>query len=296
MAKDVSVPAFVGPFGDRPPIALTIAGSDSGGGAGIQADLKTFTVLGCFGTSVLTAITAQNTLGVQAAEALEPSLVLQQMRSVMSDIGADAAKTGMLANAAVVEAVAQGVRELGIRPLVIDPVMMAKGGEPLLAPEARTALVEELLPLATVITPNIPEAEALTGLRIGSLDEMREAVRRLHGLGPAWVVVKGGHRTGPEAVDVVFDGTRFHELRAPRIDSDRTHGTGCTFSSAITAYLAHGLPVLDALRRAKTFVTRAIETAPRIGGGHGPTNHLWPMGTTRLPGSAVEAKRGPAGA
>lgn len=263
----------------RPPIALTIAGSDSGGGAGIQADLKSFTVLGCYGASVLTAVTAQNTLGVHVAHALEPALVLEQMRSVLTDIGADAAKTGMLANAGVIEAVARGVREFGLSPLVVDPVMVAKGGAPLLADEAREALVRLLFPLTTVLTPNIPEAEALTGLKIDSVREMQEAARRLHDLGPTWVVVKGGHRPGPEAVDLVFDGRRFHQLRAGRIESDRTHGTGCTFSAAITAYLARGLPVLEALERAKGFVTRAIETAPAIGAGHGPTNHLWPLGS-----------------
>lgn len=267
-----AAPATASP---RPPIALTIAGSDSGGGAGIQADLKTFTVLGCYGTSVLTAVTAQNTLGVQEAVALDPSLVRQQMDSVLSDIGADAAKTGMLANAGVVEAVADRVRAYALSPLVIDPVMVAKGGAPLLAPEAREALVRLLFPLATVITPNIPEAEALTGLTLDSTETVQEAARRLHEMGPAWVVVKGGHRPGPDAVDVVYDGKEFHYLRRPRLNSFRTHGTGCTFSAAITAGLAHGRPVLEALRLAKTFVTRAIQTAPPIGRGHGPTNHLW---------------------
>lgn len=180
----------------RPPIALTIAGSDSGGGAGIQADLKTFTVLRCYGMSVVTAITAQNTLGVQASSALDPELVRQQMDSVLGDIGADAAKTGMLANAGVVEAVADGVRAHGLSPLVVDPVMVAKGGAPLLAPEAREAVIRLLLPLATVITPNLPEAEALTGLRLETPEAVREAARRLHDLGPAWVVMKSGHRPG----------------------------------------------------------------------------------------------------
>lgn len=274
-------PATAGP---RPPIALTIAGSDSGGGAGIQADLKTFTVLGCYGASVLTAVTAQNTLGVQGAVALEPSFVRQQMDSVLSDIGADAAKTGMLANASIVEAVADRVRAHGLSPLVIDPVMVAKGGAPLLAPEAREALVRLLFPLATVITPNIPEAEALTGMTLDSTEAMEEAARRLHGMGPAWVVIKGGHRAGPEAIDVVYDGQEFHYLRAPRLESSRTHGTGCTYSAAITAALAKRRPVLEALQLAKAFVTRAIETAPPIGGGHGPTNHLWPLGRGGGPG------------
>lgn len=266
----------------RPPIALTIAGSDSGGGAGIQADLKTFTVLGCYGATVVTAITAQNTLGVQEASALEPALVRQQMDSVLTDIGADAAKTGMLANADVVEAVAAGVRAHNLAPLVVDPVMVAKGGAHLLAAEAREALVRLLLPLATVITPNLPEAEALTGLTIDSPQSVHEAARRLHGMGPAWVVVKGGHRPGPEAVDVVYDGQSFHYLSAPRVASSRTHGTGCTYSAAVAAYLAQGRPVLESLRLAKTFVTRAIQSAPLIGRGHGPTNHLWPLGEPDL--------------
>ena len=270
----------------RPPIALTIAGSDSGGGAGIQADLKTFTVLRCYGISVVTAITAQNTLGVQASSALDPELVRQQMDSVLGDIGAAAAKTGMLANAGVVEAVADGVRAHGLSPLVVDPVMVAKGGAPLLAPEAREAVIRLLLPLATVITPNLPEAEALTGLRLETPEAVREAARRLHDLGPAWVVMKGGHRPGPVAVDVVYDGQSFHELRAPRMETTRTHGTGCTFAAAITAFLAQGRPVLEAIQLAKTFVTRAIETAPAIGEGHGPTNHLWPLAEPGWPPSA----------
>lgn len=253
--------------------ALTIAGSDSGGGAGIQADLKTFASLGVYGCSALTAITAQNTLGVRGYESVSPALVSQQIDAVMEDIGADAAKTGMLADAAIVAAVADRARHWQLR-LVVDPVMIAKGGDALLQPEAVAALRDELLPLAEVVTPNLPEAEALTGIQIATLDDMREAARAMRGLGPRHVVVKGGHREA-QPVDVYFDGERFVELWAERIPTQHTHGTGCTFSSAIAAYLALGRSVEDAVTGAKTFITQAIRYAPGIGHGHGPVEHFW---------------------
>ena len=255
------------------PRALTIAGSDSGGGAGIQADLKTFAALGVYGLSALTAITAQNTQGVRAAQELPPELVEAQIEAVLEDIGADAAKTGMLASSAIIEVVARCVSRWNLR-LVVDPVMVAKGGDPLLQPEAITTLSSVLLPLAEVVTPNLLEAEALTGQRVETLDDMRAAARAIAALGPRHVVVKGGHRAA-DPVDVYFDGKRFAELRAERISTRHTHGTGCTFSAAITALLARGYTVPEAIAEAKTYITGAIRYAPGIGHGHGPVAHFW---------------------
>ncbi|MSQ26276.1 MAG: bifunctional hydroxymethylpyrimidine kinase/phosphomethylpyrimidine kinase [Dehalococcoidia bacterium] len=255
--------------------ALTIAGSDSGGGAGVQADLKTFMAFGVHGMSAVTAVTAQNTLGVQAAQELPVGLIEQQIRSVTSDIGVDAVKTGMLSSTAIVAAVGALVRELRLTRLVVDPVMMAKGGHPLLAEDARQAVLDQLLPQAMVATPNLPEAEALTGMQVRSVQEMRAAAVLLHERGARWVVVKGGHlRAEEDAVDVVYDGREFTELRAPRTPTRNTHGTGCTFSAAICAGLAKGYPPLNAIRLAKEYVTQAIATGPRLGQGHGPVNHL----------------------
>jgi hydroxymethylpyrimidine/phosphomethylpyrimidine kinase len=257
------------------PRALTIAGSDSGGGAGIQADLKTFTAFGVYGTSVLTAVTAQNTVGVFGVEELPPAFIAAQLDAVLGDIGTDAAKTGMLANAAIVSLVTEKAREHRIPNLVVDPVMMAKSGDALLAEEAQSAVRDLLLPVAFVVTPNAPEAEVLTGVRVDSLPAMREAATRLHAMGVRWAVVKGGHLPlEGEAVDVVYDGRTFTELRSPRFPTKNTHGTGCTFSAAIAAGLARGMEPLDAIRRAKAYVSRAIESSLAIGGGHGPTNHL----------------------
>jgi hydroxymethylpyrimidine/phosphomethylpyrimidine kinase len=255
------------------PRALTIAGSDSGGGAGIQADLKTFAALGVYGLSALTAITAQNTQGVRAAQDLPPELVEAQIDAVLEDIGANAAKTGMLSNARIIEAVARSVTRWHLR-LVIDPVMIAKGGDPLLQPEAIQTLSTVLLPLAEVITPNLPEAEVLTGTRVETLDEMRTAAQAIYALGPRHVVVKGGHRAA-DPVDVYFDGKRFFELRTERIETRHTHGTGCTFSAAITAFIARGLPVNGAIASAKNYITEAIRHAPGLGNGHGPVGHFW---------------------
>ena len=255
------------------PRALTIAGSDSGGGAGIQADLKTFAALGVYGLSALTAITAQNTQGVRAAQELPAELVEAQIEAVLEDIGADAAKTGMLANSAIIEVVARCVSRWNLR-LVVDPVMVAKGGDPLLQPEAITTLSSVLLPLAEVVTPNLLEAEALTGKRVETLDDMRAAAQAIAALGPRHVVVKGGHRAA-DPVDVYFDGKRFAELRAERISTRHTHGTGCTFSAAIAAFMARGLPVDAAISAAKNYITEAIRHAPGLGSGHGPVGHFW---------------------
>ncbi len=255
--------------------ALTIAGSDSGGGAGIQADLKTFSAFGVYGMSAVTALTAQNTVGVQGIFDIAPDFVRKQIESVMTDIGTDAAKTGMLSNAAIVRTVAEAVRTFRVPNLVVDPVMVAKSGDPLLSEDARQAIREELLPLATVITPNIFEAEALLSRRIEGLSAMQEAARDLRKIGCRWVVVKGGQPgIEPQAIDVVYDGKEFVLLKSPRLASRNTHGSGCTFASAIAAGLAKGAEPLAAIRRAKDFITEAIRTGSLIGEGHSPPNHL----------------------
>jgi len=255
------------------PTALTIAGSDSGGGAGIQADLKTFAALGVYGLSALTAVTAQNTEEVRAVLELPPQLVEAQIDAVLEDIGANAAKTGMLSSATIIQAVARCVARWHLR-LVVDPVMVAKGGDSLLQPEAISTLITDLLPLAEVVTPNVPEAERLTGRRIQTRDEMRVAAQAIAELGPHHVIVKGGHSVG-EPVDVYFDSQQFIELHAERIQTHHTHGTGCTFSAAITAFIARGLPVQEAVRQAKTYITGSIQHAPGLGKGHGPVDHFW---------------------
>jgi hydroxymethylpyrimidine/phosphomethylpyrimidine kinase len=256
--------------------ALTIAGSDSGGGAGIQADLKTFSAHGVFGMSAITALTAQNTVGVQGVFEIPPEFVGRQIDSVVQDIGTDVVKTGMLSNAAIVAMVAAKITEYRLAPLVVDPVMVAKGGDPLLKPEARDSLIKLLLPLATVLTPNIPEAEVLCGFEIASLEDMRAAARVISALGPKAVVVKGGHFVDPEeSRDILFDGKDFEEFFTPRISSKNTHGTGCTFASAIAASLALGLSVHEAVRNAKEYVTRIIQASVNLhlGRGFGPMNH-----------------------
>lgn len=258
--------------------ALTIAGSDSGGGAGIQADLKTFAAFGVYGTSAITAITAQNTRGVTSAQAMDPALVVAQIEAVASDFVLAATKIGMLANTAIIEAVADGITRLSLPAVVLDPVMIAKGGDHLLEASAVAALRHTLIPLATVLTPNVPEAEVLTGIAIASVADQREAAARLIGLGARIVVVKGGHLSGRapwRSTDVWHDGSRFIELDAERIDTPHTHGTGCTFSSAIAACLALGADPEDAARRAKAYVTDAIRHAPGLGHGHGPLHHFW---------------------
>ncbi|MDM7324638.1 MAG: bifunctional hydroxymethylpyrimidine kinase/phosphomethylpyrimidine kinase [Thermus sp.] len=255
-------------------VALTIAGSDSGGGAGIQADLKTFSRFGVYGTSALTLVTAQNTLGVQRVELLPPDLVYRQIQSVAEDFPIHAAKTGALGSAAIVEAVAQALEGYGIGPLVVDPVMVAKGGDPLLAPEAVQALKERLFPLATLITPNRLEAEALLGRPIPTLADAEEAAKDLLLLGPKAVLLKGGHLPGEEAVDLLATQEGLQAFRAPRIPTQNTHGTGCTLSAAIAALLALGKPLEEAVAEAKAYLTRALARAPGLGHGHGPLNHL----------------------
>jgi hydroxymethylpyrimidine/phosphomethylpyrimidine kinase len=252
--------------------ALTIAGSDSGGGAGIQADLKTFMALDVYGTNVITAVTAQNTLGVQGVVELPIEFVAQQFDSVLSDIGAHAAKTGMLSSIPLVQIVSQKIQEYHIRQLVVDPVMVAKGGHPLLREEARRALVELLLPLALVVTPNLHEAGLLAHMEVRNRLDMEEAARRIKKLGPSYVLVKGGHLEDA-ACDLLFDGHTFRAYQAPKLDTVCTHGAGCTFSAAITAGLAKSLTVEDAVSTAKTFVSRTMAAGVLIGQGHAPLNH-----------------------
>ena len=254
------------------PRVLTIAGSDSGGGAGIQADLKTITALGGFGTSAITALTAQNTCGVSRVLPVEPDFVVEQIDVVMDDIGADAAKTGMLANCAVIEAVADCVRRRGVRPLVVDPVMVAESGARLLEEDAESAMRDLMLPLAEVVTPNLQEAEVLAGLRVEDVDSMKEAARRLHACGSRRVLVKGGHLPG-EPVDVLFDGRDFREVRRPRVDTPNRHGTGCTYSAAIATGLAYGLDVPAAVEWARDALQAGLEGALRVGRGSGPLGH-----------------------
>lgn len=255
--------------------ALTIAGSDSGGGAGIQADLKTFAAHGVYGTSAITAVTAQNTLGVTGWQALPADLVTAQIEAVAADIPPAAVKVGMLANAAIVEAVAAAIASLDLPHVVLDPVMVAKGGGRLLEADAVHALRTELLPRAHIVTPNVPEAEVLAGMPIGDVVQMRAAARRILDLGPRLVLVKGGHLDGPESVDVVASAHEVFELRRPRIATRSTHGTGCTLSSAIAAHLARGAAERRAIEGAREYLDGAIRHAPAIGKGHGPLGHFW---------------------
>lgn len=254
--------------------ALTIAGSDSGGGAGIQADLKTFCSLRVYGATAITAVTAQNTLDVYGVDYVTPALVAQQIDAVLSDIGAQACKTGMLGTVAIVRTVAERLRAHRVPNLVVDPVMVAKGGARLLQDDAVQALLDELLPQALIVTPNITETEVMTGVVVKCEDDMLHAAALLLKTGVACVVVKGGHLEG-DATDLVYRKEGHHFLRGPRITTTCTHGTGCTFSAAITAYLARGLAPLDAIKCAKTYITQAIITARAIGHGHAPTNHFW---------------------
>ena len=255
------------------PKALTIAGSDSGGGAGIQADLKTFSAFRVFGMSVLTAVTAQNSVGVQAVFNLPPDFVAQQIDSVLSDFGADAVKIGMLSTAPIVASVADRLRAHAQTSVVLDPVMIAKSGDALLQPDARAALVKEMLPLAYVVTPNLHEAGAIAGMSVTTEHDMEEAARRIHALGPRYVLVKGGHLTD-SATDILWDGKSLTRFPGPRLASTSTHGTGCTFSSAIAAGLARRQPLGDAVRAAKAYVTAAIREGWQIGRGVGALKHF----------------------
>ena len=250
---------------------LTIAGSDSGGGAGIQADLKTITVLGGFGMSVITALTAQNTVGVSGIQAVPPAFIEQQLDAVLSDIGADAAKTGMLFNTEIIEVVAHKLSAYGIERLVVDPVMVAKGGDVLLKAEAREALISKLIPMAFMVTPNIPEAEVLAKKSIRTEVEMQEVARTIHAMGARYVLVKGGHLEGP-AADTFYDGREFVAFSKERVKTPHTHGTGCIYSAAIATYLGMGMPVRMAVEKAKDFIHEAIRFGLPLGEGYGPAN------------------------
>ena len=254
--------------------ALTIAGSDSGGGAGIQADLKTFSALGVFGMTAITAVTVQNTKGVSGYEELSPELVGAQIRAVATDIGVDAAKTGMLASAAIAEAVADAVRETRIEKLVVDPVFVSKHGHPLLQEDAVHVLRSRIVPLAAVVTPNLSEAAGLAGFEVRTREDMKRAAGAILELGARGVLLKGGHLEGGRASDLYSDGDCAEWLEAERIDTPHTHGTGCVLSAAIAAHLAHGEETLDAVSKAKAFVTEAVRGALAIGEGIGPVNPL----------------------
>ncbi|MGV7115179.1 bifunctional hydroxymethylpyrimidine kinase/phosphomethylpyrimidine kinase [Paenibacillus kyungheensis] len=255
--------------------ALTIAGSDSGGGAGIQADLKTFQELGVYGMSVITAITAQNTTGVQGVYPVQIEGVVQQLDSIGTDLQPHAVKTGMLFSAEIIRYVAAKVKQYQWQHLVIDPVMVAKGGSVLLQQEALQALISDLIPLAEIITPNLPEAELLTGLSITNLQQREQAAKQFVEMGATYVVIKGGHDTSTSTViDLLYDGNQFDYLESQRIDTPHTHGTGCTFSAALTAELAKGKTIYEAVHTAKQFIQAAIEDGLGIGSGHGPTNHF----------------------
>jgi hydroxymethylpyrimidine/phosphomethylpyrimidine kinase len=260
------------------PRALSIAGSDSGGGAGIQADLKTFSALGVFGMTAITAVTVQNTKGVSAYEALSPQTVGDQIRAVVTDIGVDAAKTGMLASRAIVDAVANAVADTRVPNLVVDPVFVSKHGHALLEEDAVDALRNRVLPLATLVTPNLPEAGGLAGFHVDSRDLMEDAAEAIRAMGPTAVLVKGGHLQGADrADDLFFDGDRLVWIEGERIDTPHTHGTGGVLSSAIAAYLARGQSLLDAVQLGKRFVTQAIRHALPMGEGIGPVDPLFGM-------------------
>ncbi len=255
---------------------LTIAGSDSGGGAGIQADLKTFSARGIFGMSAITALTAQNTMGVQGIFEVEPKFVAKQIDSVMIDIGADAWKTGMLSNAEIIQVVVDRASHYNVELLIVDPVMVAKSGDPLLKAKANSTLISKLVPLAHVITPNLHEAYVLTGIEISNINEVQQSAIKIFEMGAKNVVVKGGHLQDiNESIDILYDGKKFIEFRSPRIHTNNTHGTGCTFASAIAAELAKGNDIKNAIHIAKAYLTNAIQRADdlHIGKGHGPTDH-----------------------
>jgi hydroxymethylpyrimidine/phosphomethylpyrimidine kinase len=259
---------------DRIPVALTIAGSDSGGGAGIQADLKSFHAFGVFGTSALTAVTVQNTRGVSGVHPIPVDVVRAQIRAVAEDLHPGACKSGMLATADLVRAVAESIREHGCAHYVLDPVMVASSGDRLLDEDAERTVADELVPLAALVTPNLDEAAILVGTPVEDLDGMRRAAATLVEMGARAALLKGGHLQSAELVDVLFDGRDWHEWRRPKLDTRNTHGTGCTLSAAVAAGLAHGRPLTRAVEDALGYVSRAMRAAPGLGGGHGPLNHM----------------------
>ncbi len=258
--------------------ALTIAGSDSSGGAGIQADLKTFQALGVFGMSAVTAVTVQNTQKVYDVQEMHPHIVHDQIICLFEDIPIDAVKIGMVASIPLIEAIARALGSIAtLPPVIVDPVMISKSGYALLKPNAQAALVQHLFPLAHVVTPNLPETETLLGKKIADIADMKQAAREIAGLGTSMVVVKGGHLGQDNATDVLFDGTDCRLLEGRRIHTSSTHGTGCTFSAAIAAHMARGIPFFDAVSQAKTYITGAIENAFPLGQGCGPTHHFFDL-------------------
>lgn len=254
-------------------IAMTIAGSDSGGGAGIQADLKTIQAFNSYGVSVITSITAQNTLGVRSVQDIDPEIVGDQIDAIMEDMGCDAAKTGMLSNQNIIEVIANRIQKYDIKKLIIDPVMVAESGDRLLQEQAEDALLQKLLPLAYLVTPNIYEAEIISGMQIENSDDVKKAAQKIHSLGVRNVLIKGGHLQDKQAADLLFDGNEYQVFETERIDSTNTHGTGCTLSSAITASLARGYDLAKSVEISKEYITRAIKDAPPLGKGHGPLYH-----------------------
>ena len=263
--------------GQEPRKALTIAGSDSGGGAGIEADLKTFTALQVYGLAAVTSVTAQNTLGVTGVHDIPAAFVAKQIDVVLDDIGADAVKSGMLSSIEIVDAVADCIEAHGITQYVLDPVMVSETGHPLLDANAMERVIVRLFPLSLMVTPNLAEAEAILGRPVADEDAMRAAAEEIHALGPRYVLIKGGHLSGPEAVDILYDGTTWVRHAVPRIDTKNTHGTGCTYSAAIAAHLARGVAVPEAVAQAKAYVTGALQSGFDLGGGAGPLNHFWSM-------------------
>ncbi|KRE75284.1 bifunctional hydroxymethylpyrimidine kinase/phosphomethylpyrimidine kinase [Paenibacillus sp. Soil750] len=273
--------------------ALTIAGSDSGGGAGIQADLKTFQELGVYGMSVITAVTAQNTLGVQGVYPMSVEAIERQLASIGEDLQPDALKTGMLFSGEIIRIVAKAIIKYGWKQIVVDPVMIAKGGASLLQQEAIDAMIHSLLPLADVVTPNIPEAEALSGISITDGDSRQKAAIRIHAYGCKHVMIKGGHEANTEqATDLLYDGVSFTEFTSKRLVTQHTHGTGCTFAAALTSGLAQGLTTKASLQLAKNFIHAAISEPLHIGSGHGPTNHWAYQKGVRAADSKDTATRG----
>lgn len=256
--------------------ALTIAGSDCSGGAGIQADLKTFSANGVFGMSVIVSVVAENTSRVISVENVSPEMIKNQIDAVFEDIKVDAVKVGMLSDRVCMNTVAEKLLHYKPQYVVIDPVMIAKGGHALMQEDALSTLTEKIIPLAYILTPNIPEAETITGMKISGLEEMKKAAEKIYSMGAENVLIKGGHLDG-DALDVLFDGKEFHTFSAERINTKNTHGTGCTYSSAIAANLAKGVPLVLAVAKAKAFVTTAIEHSLELGKGHGPTNHFYEL-------------------
>ena len=257
------------------PVSLTIAGSDSGGGAGIQADLKTFSALGTFGCSVITAVTAQNTTGVYGIHEIPLDIIESQIDAVLNDLNPNVIKTGMLASIEVIKLISEKIKSSKTKNIVVDPVMIAKGGDKLIKDNAIGHLISELLSLSTVVTPNIPEAEVLSHMSINNTQDIESAAKIIHKMGPDFVVIKGGHSNDSKSNDIIFDGQKFTTLEANRILTTNTHGTGCTYASAIAAGLAKNYSVEKSVKEAKNYVTEAIKNEPGLGNGHGPLNHFF---------------------